>query len=245
VWDEGGQGPAAQVHKLLHLLTAAVSLCIPCMEASSHTLPTALRVAFPLSLSPCARSSMQGALDLYCIPACFLQPHGTPPLLEQRLAPQLGDLAAGRPLAQRLAGTMQQGAGSIVHAGIVWYYPCPPLRIRVTTSGDLTLRLTTWQCLSSEGCSSLDATLQLAVPGAAAAAQRISSLTDSNGIVWALLHEETGFKLSINGSAVMLRSRPGWRRVLGSWSGWHLFKAEAVRGRIGPSHAVLHIQACA
>jgi hypothetical protein len=77
---------------------------------------------------------LQGVLRLYCVPACFLQPADAPPLLEQRLGPQLRDLAAGVPLQQPLAGTIPKGVHPMVQGSTVYWYPCPPLHSKFNPS---------------------------------------------------------------------------------------------------------------
>jgi hypothetical protein len=139
--------------------------CRYAMGHATHSRVTQLSGTAGTHLSRCY-PPLQGTLRLYCVPACFLQPPGAPPLLEQRLAPQLRDLAAGRPLAQRLAGTTQPRQRPIESPGVAWWYPCPQLRSRVRSCG-MSLPTGVQQCLVPEGSTSAAVDVQiLGVAGA-------------------------------------------------------------------------------
>jgi hypothetical protein len=200
---------------------------------------------------------LQGTLRLYCVPACFLQPPCAPPLLEQRLAPQLQQLAASVPLVQPLSGTTQLRTRSIMHGGVAWWYPCPQLRSKVMYSKYMPLSSVLWGCLADGECSSLQVVVKVMGPAAAAAAvaaaaaaqvatpaglltgdvdqqqQRNGDMpasTSINSSKWAVMQQEEGFTFAKCSCRVYrLSYAPAWRRLLPSWGSWHLFKAQAVR----------------
>jgi hypothetical protein len=50
----------------------------------------------------------------------------------------------------------------------------------------------------------------------------------SSSVSWAVMQQEEGFRLLQHRSCGLLSSTPAWRRLLGPWGSWHLFKAQAV-----------------
>lgn len=64
----------------------------------------------------------------------------------------------------------------------------------------------------------------------AAAAVAPAIFTDSHGVDWALVQQEDGLTLATPKPGYhRLQGAQGWRRLLGFWGDWHLYKAEAVR----------------
>jgi hypothetical protein len=145
-----------QVHKVVW----AAVLCVTVVLSSDRPTTSHGHPSFFL----------QGTLRLFCVPACFLQPPGAPPLLEQRLAPQLRDLTAGRPLQQQLAGTMQPGTLAMVHGGAAYWYPCPSLRSKVPLNSGMVVPGAVLRVLDKHGKGNVVVTVQVVAPAAAAAA---------------------------------------------------------------------------
>jgi hypothetical protein len=203
---------------------------------------------------------LQGTLLLYCVPACFSRPDRCD-MLRQRLGPQLRDLAAGVPLAQPLPGTTQPGRRPLVNTGVASWYPLPRLDGRVSRWGTHSLPVNLLRCLAPEGCNSIDVTVQVVAPAAAAAggalppspvlphggqhephiqqhppvAGATTRFIDSGGIDWVVMQQVDGFTAAKYQSQCGLSGRPAWRQLLGPLGDWYLYKAEAVSAGWGCS----------
>jgi hypothetical protein len=229
--------------------------CLPCvlvlMQHKSSSCQQSHYACPPPAFLPSDWHALQGVLHLYCIPTCFLQPPGAPPLLEQRLAPQLQCLAAGMPLAQPLAGTAEPNQRALVHGGVAWWYPCPVLRSRAsTTHGAMSLPVALWQGLVPPGCSSMTVRLQVWIPSAAVQKQFFpvvegqcmrlpqqqhtsaiaeAGVAQSSSTSWVQVAVNAGAELKRNGArGYILGGVPLWRRLLGAFGDWHLWQVQAV-----------------
>jgi hypothetical protein len=53
-----------------------------------------------------------------------------------------------------------------------------------------------------------------------------------NNASWVVLQQEEDMEFVRYKRNTCLNARPAWRRLLDPWGSWHLFKAQAVRGRV-------------
>jgi hypothetical protein len=110
----------------------------------------------------------------------------------------------------------------------------------------MSLTAVLWQCLAPEAGTRAEVTVQVVRPAAAAAAAgpgaapaaagpgpqqqaNAAGASDGGGVHWSLLQQE-GMAFVKHQSNNVLVGTHAWRRILGPYGDWFLFKAQAVRG---------------